>query len=312
MIPILLFIISFGILVFASRFVISSSIRISEYVRISELAVGYLIIATATTVPDLFVSVTASYDGFGQIALGDVLGSSIANICLVLGAATLIRRIKVRREQTLESAELLLIVTIIPLILITKSYIGFTEGAILVVVFFMYAFFAIKERFTMGLKEGVTHRDWIKQAIIFLLSISATLISARFMVHSGAELAVGLGINGALIGMTVIALGTTLPELAIEFTAIRKGHFALAIGDIFGSCVINLTLVLGLSAMINPLYTQVVFVNTAIAFLVGAAVFLWYILVKHEGIKREHGLIFIVAYILFLMLELMWGLSGTT
>jgi len=306
----LIFLASLGILAFASRFVISSSIRISEYFKISELAVGYLLIAIATSVPDVTVAVTASSNGMGAMALGDILGSSIANICLVLGAAALIKNINVKREQSLESAELLLLVSIIPLILLMRQGIGFTEGAVLVVVFFIYVLFAIKEKFTLGLKEGITQKDWAKQLVVFILSMSVTLISAQFIVHSGASMAKDFGISDALIGMTMIAFGTTLPELAIDFTAVRKGHFALAIGDIFGSCMINLTLGLGLSAMINPLASGVIYVQTAVAFMVGAVIFLWYLLMKHEGIRREHGLIFILAYVLFLMLEMFWGLSG--
>ncbi len=312
MIPwlILVFLAGLGILAVASRFVLSSSIKISEYFKISELAVGYLLIALSTSLPDLMVSTSASFQGFSGIAVGDVLGSCIANICLVLGAAALIRTIRVKREQTLESAELLLLVTIIPLILLTRSIIGLAEGMVLVVIFAMYALFAIKEKFTMGLKEGVTHKVWIQQAIIFIVSIIATLVSAQIIVNSGAAIAGELNIDQAIIGMTIIAFGTTLPELAIDFTALRKGHTALAIGDIFGSCVVNLTLVLGASAIIRPLSEGAMFIQTDIAFLVGVVVFLWYILMKHEGIKREHGLIFILAYILFIMMETIWAFSG--
>lgn len=311
MIPaILIFLAALAVLAVTSRFVISSSIKISEYFKISELAVGYLVIAIATSVPDIFVSATASYDKLPGIAIGDVLGSCIANICLVLSIAALIRPINVKREQTLESAELLLLITIIPLVLLTRSVIGATEGFILVVIFCMYALFVIKEKFTMGLKEGVKHREWIKQAAIFLASIAMALVSAHFMVVSGASMAHSFGISEAIIGMTVIAFGTTLPELAIDFTAIRKGHYALAIGDIFGSCVVNLTLALGLGAMINPLGDGTMFIQTGIAFLVGAVVFLWYILMKHEKIRREHGIILILAYILFLMMEILWGVTS--
>jgi len=306
----LIFLASLGLLAFASRFVISSSIKISEYFKISELAVGYLLIAMATSVPDLMVSITASSEGIGQMALGSLLGANIASICLVLGAAALIRDLKVKREHALESAELLLLITIIPLVLLARQGIGFTEGLILIIIFFIYALFAIKEKFTLGLKEGVLHKDWIKQAVIFFISIIATIISARYLVQSGAGIAHDLGMAEGIIGMTMIAFGTTLPELAIDFTAIRQGHFALAIGDIFGSCVVNLTLGLGLAAMISPLSNSAAFIDTAIAFMVGIVVFLWYILMKHEGIKREHGLIFLLAYIIFLMLELLWAFSG--
>jgi len=307
---VLVFFAGLAFLAIASRFVISSSIKISEYFRISELAVGYLLIALATSVPDIMVSATASHSGVSGIAIGDILGSSIANICLVLGVAAIIKTLRVKREQTLESAELLLLVTIIPLVLLTRHMIGFAEGLILVIVFGFYALFAVKEKFTLGIKEGVLHREWMQQVTIFFISIAVTLIAAQFIVHSGADIARGLGVEEAVIGMTIIAFGTTLPELAVDFTAIRKGHFALAIGDIFGSCVVNLTLALGLAAMINPLSEEGMFIQTGIAFFVGIVVFLWYILMKHEGIRREHGLIFLLAYILFVMMGIIWGFTS--
>ena len=310
MIPtILTFLASLGILAVASRFVISSCIRIAEYFKISELAVGYLMIAMATSVPDFMVSTTASYKGVSGMALGDALGSSIANICLVLGIAAVMRTIRVKREQALEGAELLLLVSIIPLILLTRNVIGAIEGAVLLVIFLFYALFAVKEKFTLGLKEGVKHSEWMRQMAIFIVSIGVTLYSAQFIVGSGVEIASMLGVDAALIGMTMVAFGTTLPELAIDFTAIRKGHFSLAIGDILGSCVVNLTLVLGASALINPLTDGAMFIQISIAFLVGAVVFLWYILMKHEGIKKEHGLIFLIAYILFIMIQFVWGVT---
>jgi len=306
----IIFFAGLAVLAGASRFVLSSSIKISEYFKISELAVGYLLIAMATSVPDIMVSATASYEGASGIAIGDILGSSIANICLVLGIAAMLSDIRYKREQTLESAELLLLVTIIPLVLLTRTIIGPTEGMILVVVFGFYALFAIKEKFTLGIKEGISHHQWIQQVAIFFVSIVLTLISAHLMVRAGIDIANNLEIDNAIIGMTIIAFGTTLPELAINFTAIRKGHFALAIGDIFGSCVVNLTLALGLASMINPISGMGMFIQTGIAFLVGAVVFLWYILMKHEGIKKEHGLIFLIAYIIFIMMQIVWGFSA--
>jgi cation:H+ antiporter len=304
------FLVSLGVLAITSRFVISSSIKISEYFKISEVAIGYLLIAITTSVPDIMVAVTASSGGMGGMALGDLLGSSIATICLVLGSAAMIKSINVKREQSLESAELLLMIAIIPLVLLARQGIGFNEGLILVVIFFIYALFAFKEKFTMGLKEGIEHKDWMRQLTVFLFSIVVMMVCSQFIVNSGAEIARDLGVEEALIGMTMIAFATTLPEIAIDFTAIRKGHFALAIGDVFGSCVVNLTLGLGLAAMINPLANGIIFLETAVAFLVGIVIFLWYVLMKHEGIRREHGLIFVLAYVMFIMLEMIWGVSS--
>jgi len=303
-----IFLISFVALSKSAHWVLNATIRIAKHFNIAEFAAGYLLIAIATSVPDFMVSVTASYFGNGGIAMGDVIGSSIANICLVLGIAAIIHEIKVQRKHTMESAELLLLISIIPLILLSRGTISRIEGLLLILIFLIYCLFVVKERFTLRLSEGVSRIEWTRSVIYLIFGMIIVILSSRFVVNSGEQIARYIGVSDALIGMTIIALGTTLPELAIDFTAIRRGHIALAIGDILGSCVVNLTLVLGAAAIINPLGDGFTMFTTAIAFLLGVNFFLWYVFTKHEGISKTHGLIFVLTYIFFIMIEMALGI----
>jgi len=298
----LLFVVSMALLVYSSHSVINSSIKISEHFGVSELAVGYLLIAFSTSLPDFMVSVNASLMGDPGIVLGDVFGSTIANICLVLGAAALIKRISVQREHMLESAEILLVVSLLPLILLSRGVLNSIEGVILLCIFVLYCVFVFKDRFSLRIRAKVSHREWITSLVYFVAGMIVVVLSARCVIVSGEEIASYLGVPDIIIGFTLIAFGTTLPELAVDFTAIRRGHAALAVGDILGSCIINLTLVLGASALITPLKTSFETVSIAVSFLVGANVFLWYLLVKHGGISRAHGLAFVLVYISFLLI----------
>ena len=298
-----IFLISFIALSTSAHWVLNSTIRIAKHFNIAEFAAGYLLIAIATSVPDFMVAVTASYLGNSGIALGDIIGSSIANICLVLGISAIIREIRVQRKHTMESAELLLIISIIPLILLSRGAIGRIEGLLLILIFVIYCLFIVKERFTLRISEGVSKTEWTKSVIYFIIGMVTLIFSSRFVVNSGEQIARYMGVSDALIGMTIIALGTTLPELAIDFTAIRRGHIALAIGDILGSCVVNLTLVLGSAAIVNPLGDGLGMFTTSLAFLLGVNFFLWYVFTKHEGISKTHGLIFVLTYIFFIMIE---------
>lgn len=288
----------------ASKVVIDSSLIITEYTGLSQLSIGFIIIALAVSLPDFMVVVTASFAQKSALAIGDALGSSIANICLVLGIATLVRRVDVERRHMLDSAELLLLISIVPALILSKGFVGLYEGVILIIVFFIYVFFTLKNRFTLNIKDGVTKKQWRGAFILFFMGIFVTIVSAQFVVSSASEFAQFVGVSEALIGMTLVAFGTTLPELALDFTAIRKGQFSLAIGDILGSTVINLTLILGLSLAISPTNIDSSLYTIPLAFIIAANSFLFYSLVKHGGIGNKEGLIFVLMYIIFIMLTL--------
>jgi cation:H+ antiporter len=290
------------ILAKSSKMVIDSSMIITEYTGLSQLSIGFIVIALAVSVPDFMVVMTASLAGKSALAIGDALGSSIANICLVLGIATLIRRVDVERKHMLDSAELLLLISIVPALMLSKGFVGFYEGVILLFVFAFYCFFILKNRFSMKIKDGVTRRQWRGSLMLFFVGLFATIVSAQFIVSSASAIATYAGISEAIIGMTLVSFGTTLPELALDFTAIRKGRFALAIGDILGSTVINLTLILGLSLAILPANIDCAVYTIPLAFIMIANAFLFYSLVKRGGIGPKEGMIFVLMYVLFIML----------
>ncbi len=304
-VDILIFIAALAVLIKASKWVIDSSITISEYTGISQLAIGFILIAFSVSIPDFTVSIMATLAGATPMAIGDVLGSSIANICLVLGVVTLIRRIRVERIHTMESAELLLLISIVPAVILSKGVVGMFEGMILLAVFVVYCVFIFKDKFSMNIKDGITRKEWRRAGVFFFVGIALVIGSANFLVSSASSIAGFLGISQAVIGLTLISFGTTIPELALDFTAIRKGQVALAVGDILGSTVINLTLILGAILMLSPAGgLTLVSYTIPLAFIIIANSFLFYNMVKREGIGRNEGLIFILMYIVFIMLML--------
>ncbi|HJW97444.1 MAG TPA: sodium:calcium antiporter [archaeon] len=286
----------------ASKMVIDSSMIITEYTGLSQLSIGFIVIALAVSIPDFMVVTTASFAGKSGLAIGDALGSSVANICLVLGIATLIKRVDIERKHMLDSAELLLLISVVPALILSKGFVGLFEGVILLMVFVMYCFFTIKTKFRVDIKDGVTKKQWRAAFVLFFVGLFATIVSAQFIVSSASYMAQFVGISEALIGMTLVSFGTTIPELVLDFTAIRKGRFALAIGDILGSTVINLTLILGLSLAISPVNIDSAIYTIPLAFIMAANTFLFYSLVKRGGIGQREGMIFIIMYVLFLML----------
>jgi cation:H+ antiporter len=301
-VEIVIFFAALVILAKSAKMVIDSSLVITEYTGLSQLSIGFIIIALAVAAPDFMVVVTASLAGKSSLAIGDALGSSVANICLVLGIATLVRRVDVERKHMLDSTELLLLISIVPALILSQEFVGLFEGVVLIIIFFLYVLFTFKTKFTLNMKDGIAKRQWHGAFVLFFAGLFATIVSAQFVVSSASEIARLVGISEALIGMTLVAFGTTLPELAVDFTAIRKGQFSLAIGDILGSTVINLTLILGLSLAISPASIVSSLYTIPLAFIIAANSFLFYSLVKRGGIGHKEGMIFVLMYVLFLML----------
>jgi cation:H+ antiporter len=301
----IVFIIAIAILILSSKWVIDASISISEYTGVSQLAIGFILIAFSVSMPDFMVSVSATLIGKAPMAIGDALGSTIANICLVLGVVTLIRKVRVERLHTIESAELLLLISIVPAVILSKGVVGPIEGMILLIVFAVYCFFIFRDKFSLNIREGVTRKEWRHAGLFFIIGMILVIASSSYVVTSAAEIAAFFGISEAVIGLTLISFGTTLPELALDFTAIRKGQTALAIGDILGSSVVNLTLILGTVLVLSPIGgTVLVGYTIPLAFIIIANSFLFYSMVKHEGIGHKQGIIFILLYVVFLLVML--------
>lgn len=300
LLELVIFIVALAVLIKSSQLVIDKAILLSEFLGVSQLSVGFILIAIMVSLPDFSVSVLASLSNNTLLAVGDALGSTVANLCLVLGVVTLVRRINVERKHTLDSAELLLLISSLPLIVLLIGSLGFFEGVILLFLFFFYCFFVFKEHFRLNIKDGLKKYDIGKVALVFLLSLLVVVFSAKFVVSSATQIARLIGISEAIIGLTLVSFGTTLPELFVDFTAVRRGQIALAIGDILGSSVVNLTLVLGAALVINPIRINLNVFTMAIAFIVIAVSFLSYSLVKHEGIGRRQGLVFLLLYFVFL------------
>ena len=301
LLDIVIFLTAMAVLLVSSKKVIDACIKISEYSGISHLAIGFIVIAIAVSMPDFMVSLIATLNNKPALAIGDALGSSIANICLVLGIVTMIRHVSVERKHTLESAELLLLISLVPAIILSKGIVGAFEGTILLVIFVIYAFFTVKERFDLHIKDGITKKEWYKSSGILFAGLILVIASSHYIVMSASNIARFLGIPEAVIGLTLVSFGTTLPELVIDFTAIRLGHYALAIGDILGSTVVNLTLILGTTLTISPTLVDLSIYTIPLAFVIIANTYLFYSLVKHEGIGYRQGVIFILMYVSFIL-----------
>jgi cation:H+ antiporter len=306
-------------LVIASDLTINNSVKVSEITGFGKTTVGFMLVGFSTSLPELSVSIfaVATQASIG-IAVGNVLGSNIVDIALVLGICFLIVALKCPKYECVYPAMAkeeigslyfgLFVASIIPLALL---YIGYASRFIGVVLLALFIYYMVQLARTRKLKDDGSlggERSRLRRYVALTLIGAAVIIAtAFFIVDSASFVAETLGVPRVVIGATVVAFGTSIPELATSISSVRKGHFDLALGNIVGSCFLNITFILGIALIASPFtITMTAFSNIALFSLI-VNLFLWYFLSSEKMSWRE-GTLFLALYALFLAVSL----SGTT
>lgn len=291
----------------ASSLVVDNIVKLSGFFRISQVAIGFLLLAVSTSIPELSVSVMSSAVGEGAIAAGNVFGSNIANILLILGAGAFLYGFKISSKNLKDIGVVLLLTTVISVYIVFNSAIegralGFLEGALLLSIFAIYVWFTLKRKgfAAEDAEEKVTKKAALDAFLLFCGGILAVLVSSGFVVSSASSLAGMFGIAESFIGATIIAIGTSLPELSIDLHAIRKKRYGVALGDAIGSNMANITLVLGAAAAINPIHVTLPVFIAALLFAIIANVLLLYLAAVNRAMKRDAGILFLALYLIYL------------
>jgi len=301
-------IISVAVLLKSSEKVMNSSVKLSTFFNISQLAVGFILVALATSLPELAVSILSSTSGEGAIAAGNIFGSNISNILLIIGAGAFIHGIRISPQNMKETGILLLLTTIVSAYIVFSSFtqqsaLGVAEGMILLGIFGVYVFHTMRGKQREGKKpvNQITKKQALNSFLLFSAGIIVVIVSSGFVVDSAVRLAELAGLAQSFIGATIIAVGTSLPELSIFLQSIARQRYALALGNIIGSNVVNLTLILGSAAVINPIEVHLPVFAAALLFAVVANMALLYSAAVNKGMKRLGGAIFLLAYVLYIV-----------
>ncbi len=293
-------IIFLAILIRSAMFAIDSIIKFSKISGISELAAGFIIVAISTSAPEISVAVFSTTTENVGLTLGDIFGSNVTNIGLISGIFLLLsplRRIEIKSTGNL--IPILLIASIIPLLLLLVQEGGRFIGLGLLGVFAFFIYYAIKTD-SKSVKVEKEKGSAKKYLLFYLIGISVVIVSAKFIVDSASTIAEITGFRQAVIGATLIALGTSLPELAVDIVAIRRKHFELALGDIIGSCMANITLVLGLVLVISEVAINFQILSTLIFFAIISPAIL-FALIRKGKLYRWQGLVLFAIYGIFLI-----------
>src|SRR4030066_2268824 len=304
---------------------IKNALKVSNVTQLGKTAVGFSLIAFSTSLPELTVAFIAALSGGAALSVGNVLGSNIVNITVIIGLAAILLYIKSRRNcnglnglkelsviPAFAKSELssihfgLFISSVIPMILIYIKTATWIVGLVLISIFVVYMYQLSKVRIPQ--ENGIVtpeETSRLKRYVVF--TIAGTLgivVSAYFLVESAVGIAQIVGIPQTVIGATIIAFGTSLPELTLDLKAFLRGHPGLAFGDIIGSSFVNITLILGVTLFVPALVgapvqmNMTVFQNLVI-FSIITNLFFWYFL-SREKISWKEGAVFLSIYALFL------------
>jgi cation:H+ antiporter len=305
-IELILLLSSLAIIAVVSDRIIVYVTKLSSYFGLSEMSAGFILLSVATSLPELFVSSLASLSNQGGLSVGNVLGSNIANLTIILGLAVLISRTKITIDSNSEKelVQFLFLSSLIPLFILQRGSIGPVLGVVLLVLFVYFSINISKKAGKIS-SLGFYRRKEINFIIVkFLIAIGLILFLSKLVVDNGVGIATSLGLPPSVIGATIIAFGTSLPELATTIQALKKRLFGMALGNIFGSCITNLTLVLGFASLLSFSQVSVVATGSMLFFTLITALTIWYLISTRKYIGRKISLFIILIYVLFVLQQI--------
>jgi len=253
---ILIFIISMGALIYGADFIIEQSEKIALHFDISPFVIGATLIALGTSLPEMAVSMSASMKGSGDIAVANVIGSTIFNISLVLGAVFLIARsIQPKRDLFAKDSSWSLFPILIFILMSIDGQLSRLDGILFIMLMGAYLLFLIQSNQVEEIDDELAKEKfaWTKTLALLFVGFLFVVGGADFAIDSAGNIAREFGVSEWIIGLFLVAFGTSLPELVVSIQAARNNNADMAIGAIIGSNVANFTMVLGLSSIINPL-----------------------------------------------------------
>jgi cation:H+ antiporter len=247
-----------ALLFYGGDFLVTGSARLARFLKISAFVIGATVIAFGTSAPELAVAILAALDAAPELAMGNVIGSNIANIGLVLGLTALIAPIAIAPDRFKREYPPFFLAAILILVLAWDFKIHRLEGTIMVALLALYIWrsFSHKEDLTSDPEEEVrlfANKGPLFQIVLIVIGLIGLVGGAKLLVEGGVSIARSVGISEWFIGVSIVAIGTSLPEIVSSIMAARRGHGEMAIGNIFGSNIFNILMVLGITSIIHPL-----------------------------------------------------------
>lgn len=315
-IPYIFLAVGFVFLIKGADVLVEGASSIAKKFRISALVIGLTIVAFGTSAPELIVNIFASINGNTDIAIGNILGSNIANILLILGISAIIFPLAVTKGTVWKEIPLSLLAILAVGVMANDFLIengvfsGLTriDGIILIfffIIFLYYTYGISKAEGASGSVE-VKDRSFLKAGAMIVIGLAALTIGGKWVVDAAVLIAAALGASQAVIGLTVVAIGTSLPELATSAIAAYKKNPDIAVGNIVGSNIFNIFWILGVSAIISPLpFSPILMRDVLMTIIATFLLFSFMFVGRRHALERWQGILFIAIYVAYLFL-LVW------
>jgi cation:H+ antiporter len=300
-------IVGIAMLCYGGNWLVSGGVAIAQKFRISKMLIGMTVIAYGTSTPELAASIAAAGE-HGEIILGNIIGSNIANIGMVIGIAAIIAPLVVKKTQIRKEVPIMIGISFLLVLLSLDGEISQYDGILLIsslLVFTIFLYKDVKKQKTIDINEEIKIEKLFPKAFVLLgVGIALLYFGATLTIDNAVILAESFGLSERIIGITVIAIGTSLPELITSIIAIRKGHTDIGIGNIIGSNIYNILMIMGIGATIAGVaVVSEVFVDYAV--MIGFALVM-FIAMKTGLITRPIGIGLAIAYLVYLAATLMF------
>lgn len=308
----ILLIIGFILLIKGADYFVEGSSNLAKALKIPTLIIGLTVVAFGTSAPEAVVSIIASTKGSNEIALSNIIGSNIFNLLAVLGISAIVKGLKANRQIITKDFLFSILATFILIALMFDKFLSGDklniitrgEGLVLLSILVLYVYSLIltasKEKKLIKEKHKLTPKD----ILMLVLGILAVILGGELVVKSSQQIALNLGISETLVGLTIVSIGTSLPELVTSIVAAKKGETDIALGNVIGSNIFNILFVLGISSTLSP-----ILVNSQslidVLILLGITIICYIFTIYNQRIGRTKGIIMAITYLIFMIYIIM-------
>ena len=298
---IVIIIIGVAMVLKGADFLTEGAAALARRVNIPEIVIGLTIVAAGTSAPELFVSLVSALKGTPDLAVGNVVGSNTMNCMLIVGCAAMVAPMTISRSTVKKDIPFAVGASVVLMLLALNGFLGRFDGIVLLAGFALFMVYSLRQAKNgqdAGATEEKQQNPWMS-ALFIVLGLVGLVIGSNLFVDHASSLALALGISEGVVGLTVVAGGTSLPELATSVVAARKGQSAIAIGNVIGSNVFNILLILGLTATISPLQIEGI-TTIDMAVMLISVTLVWLFSFTCYTVERWEGAALVGGYLVYL------------
>ena len=307
----LLLLVGFLLLIKGADWFVDGASSIATSLKVPSIVIGLTLVSLGTSAPEAAVSITAGLSGNSDIALGNVIGSNIFNLLAVIGVSAMFRHISSPEPILKRDLPINIGITALLMFFMADGKISRINGLILFAGIIIYMIFLVKN----AMKNRITETETVdimpipKSILFVIVGLAAVIIGGQLVVNNASAIARSLGMSNTLVGLTIVAIGTSLPELVTSVMAAKKGEIGIALGNAVGSCIFNVLFIIGSASVITPINVDpTLLVDTGILIIVSAVIYLF--ARTQKRVTRTEGIVCILGYIAYSAYIIMRGVGA--